>query len=225
MSHTYAAPGRDDTAAGRVILMIISPLAAILVIAGLVYAADASGRHQAALTAAGCEPALFISGLPCTTSQMVLSQYEGIVAPAGKLLAADTAAYRANEGRNLVAAEAALTAEAATEQALGNSLAAVTFTPQNRARALALITSAASNGNPVPAAAVTLTPQVTVMADALIRADQALATLTARQARAATLTQMRSYNHRVQAATTTVQNQIKLILKALDAPPQASRES
>ncbi|WP_300613952.1 hypothetical protein [Trebonia sp.] len=225
MSHTYAAPGRDDTAAGRVILMIISPLAAVLVIAGLVYAAGAAGRHAAAVLAAGCEPALFISGLPCTTRQMLVSQYDGIVNPAARLLAADTAAYTANQGRNLVAAEAALTAEAAAEQALGTSLAAVTFTPQNRARALALLTSAASDGNPVPAAAVTLTPQATVIADALIRADQALAALTARQARAATLTQMRSYNHQVQAAATTVQTELTLLRKAIEAPPQASRES
>ncbi len=218
MSHTYAAPGRDDTAAGRVILMIISPLAAILVIAGLIYATGAAGRHAAAALAAGCEPALFISGLPCTTQQMLVSQYDGLVNPAARLLEADTAAYTASDGHNLIAAEAALTAEVATEQAFDTSLAAVTFTPQNRARALALITTAASNGTAVPIAAVTFTPQLTVIANAVIRADQALATLTAQQARAATLTRMRSYNRRVNLAATAVQTELTLLRKAIEAP-------
>ena len=68
-------------------------------------------------------------------------------------------AYTATEGDDLVAAEAALTAAVGTEQALDNSLAAVMYTPSNRATTLALITSAASNGNPVPSAAITLTPR------------------------------------------------------------------
>jgi hypothetical protein len=215
---TYTRGGQDETRAGGIILMVTSCLAGLLVIAGLIYAPGAGARHQAAMIAAGCEPSLFISGLPCTTRQMVISQYEGIVTPAGKLLASDTAAYQANEGNDLVAAEAALTAQVAAEQQLDNSLAAVAFTPQNRATALALITNAASNSNPVPMAAVTLTPQMTVAVDALIRANQALAKLTAEQARSSTLTQLRSFNHRVQAATAAVQAEMKLVQKAVNAP-------
>jgi hypothetical protein len=222
MSGTYAAGGQDQTGAGRVILMAVSFAAAVLVIAGLIYATGASGRHKAALAAAGCEPSLFVSGLPCTTQQMLISQFEGIVTPASKLLNADMAAYSASEGNDLTAAEAALTAEVATEQALDSSLAAVTFTPQNRAAALALITNAASAGNPVPLAAVTFTPQITVTVNALIQANQARASLIAKQAQSSSLTQLRSFNHRVQVASAAVQTEIELVRKAVDSPPPAS---
>jgi hypothetical protein len=227
MSETYPPGGYSRESrerAGGVILMVVSSLAAVLVIAGLAYATGASARHKAAIAAAGCEPSLFITGLPCTTHQMVISQFEGIVTPASKLLNAEMAAYRASERRNLVAAEAALTAEVATEQALDNSLAAVTFTPQNRARAVALITNAASTGQHFPSAAVTFTPQNTVVADALVQADQALAKLTAEQARSATLTQLRSFNPRVQAASAAVQTQMTLLRKALNTQPAANQE-
>ena len=217
---TYAGGGEER--AGFVILMVAAFLSALLVTAGLIYATGASGRHKAALTAAGCEPSLFISGLPCTTQQMLVSQYEGIVPPASKQMNADMAAYHANERHNLVAAEAALTAELATEQTLDNSLAAVTFTPQNRTKALALITTDASTG--VPLAAVTFTPQITVIADALVQADQALATVIAAQVRSSSLRQLRSYNHRVQVATAAVQKEMKLLLKAVDTPPTANQE-
>jgi hypothetical protein len=49
------------------------------------------------------------------------------------------AAYVVNERRHLAAAEADLSAEVVTEQAFDKSLAAVAFTPQNRATADALI--------------------------------------------------------------------------------------
>jgi len=224
MSETYSNRRHERTTAGGVILVASSVLAAFLVTAGLIYAVGASGRHKAALAAAGCEPSLFISGLPCTTQQMLISQYEGIVTPASKQLTADMAAYHANERHNLVAAEAALTAELATEQALDNSLAAVTFTPQNRAKANALITNAESNGNPVPLAAVTFTPQITVIADALVQANQALATLIAEQARSSSLRQLRSFNHRVQVASAAVQADMKLLAKAVAAPLTANQE-
>jgi hypothetical protein len=220
MSETNTWPGQDGSTekAGHVILLVVAFLSALLVTGGLIYATGISARHRAAMAAGGCEPSLFISGLPCTTQQMVISQYEGIVTPASKLLNADMAAYQASEGNDLVAAEAALTAQVATEQALDNSLAAVTFTPQNRATALALITNAASNSNPVPMAAVTFTPRITVIVDALIQANQALAKLTAEQARSSTLTQLRSFNHRVQVASAAVQTEMKLVRKAVDAP-------
>jgi hypothetical protein len=219
MSAAYAKGTPDNTTAGKIILIAAASLSAILVIAGLIYATGSTARHKAGLIAAGCEPSLYISGLPCTTQQMVISQYEGIVAPASKQLSTYMAAYQSNERRNLVAAEAALTAEVAADQAFDGSLAAVTFTPQNRAAALALITSAASNANPMPLAAVTLTPQATVMADALMQANQALITLLTKQARSSSLTQLRSYNNRVQISRAAVQTDIKLISKALAAPP------
>jgi hypothetical protein len=73
----------------------------------------------------------------------------------------------------------------------------------------------------VPLAAAILTPQVTAIAEALIQADQALVTLLAEQARSASLTQLRSFNHRVQVASAAVQTEMKLIAKALDSPPPA----
>jgi hypothetical protein len=224
VGETYAKDGEERTKAGIVILIVAGFVAAVLVIAGLIYAAGASGRHKAALAAADCEPSLFILGLPCTTQQMVISQYEAIVTPADKQLNADMVAYRANERHNLVAAEAALTAEVAAVQALDNSLAAVTFTPQNRATALALITNATSTGNPIPSAAVIFTPQMTVIAGALVQANQALATLIAEQARSSSLRQLRSFNHRVQIAGAAVQTDIKLLRKAVGGPPTADQE-
>jgi hypothetical protein len=219
MSQTYAPAGRDETRTGAVILIASSALAGLLVLLALVYATGTGQRHIAAMAAAGCEPALFISGLPCTTQPMMAAAYDRIVPPASRQLDDQVAAYRANEGNDLAAAEAALTAQVATEQALDNSLGAVAFTPQNRAAALALITNATSNGaSTVPAAAVTFTPQITVVADQLVRASQALATLTTEQARATTLTALRSFNHRVQAAAATVQADIKLLHNAVNAP-------
>ena len=209
---------RDQTAGGRLIVAVVSTLSALLVIAGLIYATGASARHNAAALAAGCEPSLFITGLPCTTIWMEHRQYAAIATPAIEQLNADAAAYHANEGHNLAAAEAALTAEVTTEQALDSSLAAVAFTPQNRATANSLITEASSSGNPVPMAAVLFTPQITAVADALIRAIQALATLTARQARSSSLTQLRSFNSAVMVATVAAQTELKILHNAVYQP-------
>ena len=215
------AGGTHQTTAGLVILTISSCLAAVLVIAGLIYAAGTSHRHQAAMAAAGCEPSLFISGFPCTTGQMMASQYKAIATPASQQLTTEMAAYTASERRNLAAAEAALAAEVATEEAFDNSLAAMTFTPQNRATADALIQNATSSSIPVPPAAAIFTPQVTAIANALIQADRARATLLAKQARSSSLRQLRSFNHRVQVASAAVQTDMKLLLKAVDSPPPA----
>ena len=221
---TYADDGYAQERAGGVLLAATSILAGILVLAGLIYATGAHARNKAALAFNDCVPSLSKSGLPCNTQAMVLSQFQGIVTPAGRQLAADMVAYRANEGHNLAAAEAALTSEVATERALDNSLAAVAYTPQNYANAITLITIAADHGNPTPSAAILLTPQTTVMADALIRANQALATLTAEQAKSATLTQLQSFNTRVDAANTTVLAGINAIHKVLEVPPTAAQE-
>jgi hypothetical protein len=218
VSETYADERDGMERAGGVLVVAISILAGVLVIAGLIYALGTNARHKAAVIAGGCEPSLFIKALPCTTQQMVISQYEGIVNPAIKQLTADTAAYRASERHNLVAAEGALTAEVTTEQALDNSLAAMAFTPQSRARALSLITGAEMIGLNVPTAAVTLTPQGTVVADALIRANQALAKLTAEQARSSSLTQLQSFNAKAATAGVAVQTDMKLVLKTLQMP-------
>jgi hypothetical protein len=192
MSQAYAPGAQEQTTAGRVILVASSCLAAVLVIAGLLYAAGTGQRHQAALAAAGCEPGLSPSGLPCTTAQMLASQYLAIVTAASQQLNADVAAYTANERHHLAAAEAALTAEVTAENAFDASLAGIRFPP--------------------PIAAI---------ARALIRAGQARAKLIAEQSRSSSLTQLRSFRHRVHVASAAVRTEMKLTLEAVDTPPQA----
>jgi hypothetical protein len=221
MSETYA---EEETAVGGALLVAISILAGILVLAGLFYAVGTGTRHKTALALNDCEPSLSPSGLPCNTQQMVLGQFEGIVTPVGTQLNADMVAYRTNERHHLAAAEAALTSEVATEQALNNNLAAVAYTPQNYGNAINLITLAFDAGSPTPSAAILLTPQTTVMADALMRANQALAKLTGGQAKSTTLTQLQSFNDRVDAANAAVLAEINAIHKALEVPPTAAQE-
>jgi hypothetical protein len=192
MSQTHARGGQEQTTAGAVILIASSCLAGLLVIAGLIYATGTGQRHEAALAAAGCEPNLSPSGLQCTTWQMLTSQYMATVTPANQQLNADMAAYTASEGNDLAAAEAALRVEVTSENALDTNLA----------------------GFPFP-------PAIVPMAKALIQANQALAALTAEQARSTSLTQLRSFNHRVQDASTAAQTEMKLVHKALDSPPPA----
>jgi hypothetical protein len=124
---------------------------------------------------------------------MLTSQYMAIMTPASQQLATDMAAYTANEGRNLTAAETALTAEVMSEHAFGTNLAAIKFP-------------------------VTMAP----VARALIQANQARAKLTAEQAQSSSLTQLRSFNRQIQAADAAVQAEMKLLSKALDSPPPAT---
>jgi hypothetical protein len=224
MSETYADDDYEPETLGGFLVVAISILSAILVLAGLFYATGAHARNRAALALNDCTPSQSPSGLPCNTQAMVLSQFQGIVTPAGKLLSADMVDYRANEKRHLAAAEAALTSEVATEQALSSSLAAVEYSPQSYANAINLITIAFDSGANTPSAAILLTPQTTVMADALIRANQSLMKLTAEQAKSTSLTQLRSFNAKVTAANTVVVNDINAIRKALAVPPTASQE-
>lgn len=186
-SETYG--GQEETATGGLILIISSVLAALLVIAGLIYAAGVPARHQAALAAARCEPGLSPSGLQCTTAQMLTSQYMAIMKPALQQLNADEAAYNANERHDLANAEAALTAEVMSERSFDASLAAIEFPPA-----------------------------IAPVAKALIKANQARAKLTAEQAGAATLANMRSFNQRHQVASAAVQTELTAIRQALAAP-------
>jgi hypothetical protein len=165
-----------------------------LVIAGLAYATGTGARHKAALAAADCEPNLSPSGLQCTTAQALTSQYTAIMNPAMQQLNTDAAAYTANE-KHLAAAESALTAAVAAEHALDSKLAAFPFPPA-----------------------------VARTAKTLVQANQALATLTAEQARSSSVTQLRSFNPRVDAVSAAVQTQMKLLRNALAVPPTANQE-
>src|SRR5208282_3504617 len=109
MSETYADYGEEQGTFGGVLLVAISILSGILVLAGLLYATGDHARNKSALALNDCVPSQSPSGLPCNTQAMVLSQFQGIVTPAGKQLNVEMLAYRANEKRHLAAAEAALT--------------------------------------------------------------------------------------------------------------------
>jgi len=179
--------------AGGIIIMAASVLAALLMFAALAYSTGIGQRHLAALAAADCEPNLSPSGLQCTTVQMLTSEYLAIFTPTSQQLTADTAAYTATERSNLAAAKASLTAEVTAERAFDARLANFPFPP-----------------NVVPTA------------KALVQTDQTLATLTAEQAKSTSFTRLRSFNHRVQVATTTVETELKLLRKALAVLPTPS---
>jgi hypothetical protein len=186
MSETYVADDQEQLKAGGLILMVCSVLSAVLVLAGLIYAMGAGQRNQAALTAAGCEPGLSPSGLQCTTAQMLTSQYLAILTPASQQVNADMTAYTVNERQHLIAAEAALTGEVMSEHDFDTSLAGIEF----------------------PSA-------IAPIATALIQADQTLAKLTGEQAQSTSLTELRSFNHRVQLANAAVAADMLLIRTAL----------
>lgn len=193
MSETYARGGQESTGAGGFILVVASLLAAVLVLAGLIYAAGTPARHRAALAAGGCEPSLSPAGVQCTTAQMLTKRFLAIMVPARQQLSADQAAYTAAERRrNLAAAQSALTAEVTSEHTFDTSLVGVTFPPA-----------------------------VAATAKALIRANEARATLTAKQAQSTSLVQLRSFNRRVVLAGVAVEKDVKLIRKALASPSRA----
>ena len=194
-SETFAKGGRERTTADSVIVLVISFLAAVLVAAGLVYAAGTGERHKAALAAAGCEPNLSPAGLQCTTAQALADRYRTIRIPVIQQLDTDMVAYTANERQHLAAAEGALTAEVTVEKAFDTSLARFPFPPG-----------------------------IAPVARALIQANRARARLTAEQARSSSLTRLRSFNDRVRVASTAVRTEMKLIREALDSRPTASQE-
>jgi hypothetical protein len=195
VSETYADGGQQPLAEGGLLIGIISVLAAVLVIAGLLYATGTGGRHQAALAAAGCEPNLAPSGLQCTTASMLAGEYVKITAPAIQELATDAAAYSASDGHSLAVATAALMAEVTVENAVGTNLAQFPFPPA-----------------------------VAPAARTLIHADRALAALTQAQARSPALTRLRSFNQRVLAASIRVHAEMDGLGRALRIPPTASQE-
>lgn len=195
MSETAARGGLDQVRAGGLIIVAISALSAFLVIAGLAYAAGTGGRHEAALATASCEPNLSPSGLQCTTVQQLTGQYTQITGPATQQLNTDAAAYAASDFSSRVAAQSALLAEVTVEKALGRSLAAFPFPAAD-----------------VPAA------------KALMKANLALAGLTAEQSQSPSLFRMRSFNNQVFVARAAVQTNVGLVLKALQTPPTATQE-
>ena len=188
-SETHAEGSGRHPTSGGIMIMASSCLSALLLIAAIIYALGTSGREQAALAAAGCEPTLTPPMQQCTTQPILASQYLAVITPATQQLNTDAAAYAASEGDHLAVAEAALKAEVTSERALDASLTAFAFPPA-----------------------------IAPLARALINANQARATLTAEQARSSSLSRMRSFDHRVELADAAVQNEMKLVRAAVDAP-------
>jgi hypothetical protein len=188
-SETHAEGSRRHPTSGGIMIVTSSCLSALLLIAAIIYALGTSGREQAALAAAGCEPTLTPPMQQCTTQPILASQYLAVITPATQQLNTDAAAYAASEGDHLAVAEAALKAEVTSDRALDASLTAFAFPPA-----------------------------IAPLARALINANQARATLTAEQARSSSLSRMRSFDHRVELADAAVQNEMKLVRAAVDAP-------
>jgi len=192
MSEAYAAGGQDDTGLGRLIIMTVSLVSAVLVIAGLIYATGTHARSAAAAAALGCEPGLTSEAHDCITQPALASEYAAILNPATQQESVDVAAYTSSEGNNLAAAKAALTAEAMSEHTFDAGLAGIQF----------------------PAA-------VTPLAQAVIQANQARAALIGKQAQSTSLTQLRSFNQQVKVANTTVEKDMSLLLTAINTPVRA----
>jgi hypothetical protein len=193
MSETYATAGPDDTETGKIILVVVAALSALLVIAGLIYATGTGGRQQAALTAAGCEPGLSSNAHDCVTQPMLAREYQAMLTPATRQLTLDEGMYTLNETGHLAAAEAALTSARATARALDAGLAGLGFPPA-----------------------------ITPLVQALIRADASRTRLLAEQARSSSLTQLRSYDHRVKAANAAVLARMNVVGQAVSAPVGAA---
>jgi hypothetical protein len=193
MSESYARGGQEHTGAGGFIIVVSSLLASVLLFAALIYAVGIPARHRAALAQAGCEPSLSPAGSQCTTAAMLNSRFLAIMIPARQQLSAAQAGYNVDVRRgNVAAAQNALMSEVASEHAFDTSLARITFPPA-----------------------------VTALAKALIRANEARATLTARQAQSTSMVQLRSFNRRDAVAGAAVEKDVKLIRKALTSPSKA----
>ncbi len=190
-----ARGGEPSTRAGGVILKAVALLSTFLVIWGLYYATGTGERHKVALAAAGCEPNLLSVNVGCTTVQVLNGQYNSIANPVIQQMNADVADYTADEMHNLTAGEAALRAEVTLENGFDTSLSRFPFPPF-----------------------------VAPIAKMLIRDIQAEAKLTAQQARSSSLTQLRSFSHRVDIAGTAVRTELALVAKALSAPVTPNEE-
>jgi hypothetical protein len=215
----------EDTRSGGVILGVVSSLTAILVLAGLIYALGTGGRNQRALAAADCEPTLTINGLPCIDQRMENRKFEHTVNPSIRQLTREAAAYTADESHNLGAAEAVLAQEVTTETAFEQNLTAVMYTAVTRARFVADLTTAVSHGQlfPPPFSQI-FTPQVTVKAEVLVRDIEAVAKLTAKQARSSSLRHMRSFNAAQRALAAVVLNEVKAIHNFIEVPILPNQE-
>lgn len=121
------------------------------------------------------------------------SRYLAIANAADHSLKVSSDAYKKNELSNLAAAESNLRAEVASESRFDSQLAQI----------------------PLPLGDASIVR-------ALIAANQRRGALTARQARSASLPQLRSFDARHQATDAAVEVQVRLLRKALGLPPPST---
>jgi hypothetical protein len=190
-----ARGGQKSARAGGVILAAVALLSTFLVLWGLYYATGTGERHKVALAAAGCEPNLLSVDVGCTTVWMLERQWTQLTTSDLQQLNADVADYTVSQRRSLARAKSALTAEVTTAKAFDTSLTQFPFPPV-----------------------------VAPSAKTLIQAIQARITLTAEQARSSSLTQLRSFNARIDASGATIQADMKLVRTALFTRPTVNQE-
>jgi hypothetical protein len=118
------------------------------------------------------------------------AEYLAAAGPANCRLDAEVQSYTGHEHRNLAAAEAALRAEAVTERWFDQRLLKIPFLPS-----------------------------IAATARALARANERRAELTVRQARSPSLAALQSFTRRHQSADAAVEDQVKVIRRALGLPP------
>jgi hypothetical protein len=130
------------------------------------------------------------SATPGSATRALADAYLAIAEPANHRLDTEVDGFTDNERDNLALAEADLRAQAATERRFDRKLLKIAF--------------------PAPIAAI---------ARALIDANRSRVRLTERQARSASIAQLRSFDGRHKAADAAVEAQVRIIRRYLGLPP------
>ena len=133
------------------------------------------------------------SPAPAPKLSAAAARYLAIASAADHSLEVANDRYKRDERDSLAAAESDLRAEVATESLFDKQLAQIPFLPS-----------------------------IASIARALIINNQRRGALTARQARSASLAQLRSFDQRHRATDAAVEVQVRLIRKALHLPPATS---
>ncbi len=123
------------------------------------------------------------------SSARIASLYTNVAGPADRLLAADISAYGVNRSRNLAAAKLDLSNEVKAETSFDNQLGAITFPPAADPHA-----------------------------DDLTAADAKRIKLIELQLKAPSLRKLRTFDSQVEAASTAVDAQVKIMRADLGLP-------
>lgn len=126
-------------------------------------------------------------------NRLLQANYTSIADPSDQALGAEVTAYTKNEHSSLPAARKALQKEVTTEVAFNKQLAELPFTPD-----------------------------IAVISDRLIQANQKRSQLIQQQAHAPTLARMRAMDRAHQAADAVVETQVRALRTALGLPPPSA---